>query len=103
VFSQRQRAAALGTDLVRLLGKRDSDAQAKVRASSRKARAFTLFVNAYEEAGRAATFLRWYDDDVEALVPSLFSKHVRAVPLIRARPRPRPPPRRRLRPPEAPE
>lgn len=39
-----------------------------------RARAFTLFVNAYNEARRVATFLRWWEKDADVLVPSLYAR-----------------------------
>jgi hypothetical protein len=66
--------ASIGTDLVRLLAKRDADPEAAQRASDRKVRAYTRFVTAYEEARRAIAFLRWYEGDLESIAPSLFSQ-----------------------------
>jgi hypothetical protein len=36
-------------------------------------RAYTLFVRTYDEVRRAMTYLRWDEDDVDEIVPSLFA------------------------------
>lgn len=41
-------------------------------ASDDRQRAFTLFVNAYDQARRAVTFLHWGEDVADKLVPSLW-------------------------------
>ena len=43
-------------------------------ASEERARAFTLLVNAYEQVRRAATFLRWSQDDADKMFPSLWTQ-----------------------------
>lgn len=43
----------------------------------RRQRAFTLFVRAYEECRRAATYLRWHEDDADDIAPSLWTKRNR--------------------------
>lgn len=39
-----------------------------------KQRAFTLFVRAYDEARRGLTFLRWHEDDVDDILPTIYPK-----------------------------
>ena len=41
-------------------------------AADRRARAFTLFARAYDDARRFITFLRWREGDADVIVPSLF-------------------------------
>src|SRR5262249_24691441 len=67
------RAAVLGTKLLRALGG-DGQAATLAPTAERRARAYTLLVNAYGEARRAVGFLRYYEGDVDTLLPSLFSK-----------------------------
>lgn len=41
-------------------------------ASADRARAFTLFMKAYDQLRRAATFIRWNEDDTDKYVPSVY-------------------------------
>jgi hypothetical protein len=70
-----ERAAELGPLLLVALGAREqpgmSGSNPKDPAEQR-VRAYTLFVNAYEEARRAVSYLRWHEEDVDDIVPSLF-------------------------------
>ena len=47
-----------------------SSAQA---ASDERARAYTLLVKAYDQARRAASYLRWTQNDADKVVPSLYA------------------------------
>jgi hypothetical protein len=42
-------------------------------ATDDRLRAYTLLVNAYDQARRAASYLRWVEGDVEKIVPSLWA------------------------------
>ena len=42
-------------------------------AADDRQRAFTLLVKAYDQVRRAATFVRWENDDVEKYAPSLWA------------------------------
>jgi hypothetical protein len=67
------RAGVLGPLLLAALGVREHGvAPLPSDASVLRAKAFTLFVRAYDECRRAATFLRWHEDDADTLVPSLY-------------------------------
>src|SRR5262249_38423350 len=67
------RAAVLGPLFLSALGARDhGTAVTPSDASVLRAKAFTLFVRTYDEARRAAAYLRWHEDDVDDLVPSLY-------------------------------
>ena len=39
----------------------------------RRVRAYTLFVRAYDQCRRAATYLRWGEEDADEIAPSLFA------------------------------
>ncbi|HEX4334524.1 MAG TPA: hypothetical protein VH062_01350 [Polyangiaceae bacterium] len=41
-------------------------------SSDLRTRAFTLFVNAYDQVRRAVSYLRWDDDDAGTVAPSLY-------------------------------
>jgi hypothetical protein len=69
------RAAELGALLLDALGRRrvgTDGAGQPGKDEEERLRAFWLFFWAYEDARRAVTFLRWYEGDVDTLVPSLF-------------------------------
>lgn len=44
-----------------------------------RVQAFTLFYRAYEEARRGVMFLRWYEGDAHAIVPSLYPRRPRRL------------------------
>ena len=71
------RASVLGTALLEALGTRQA-AIPSPDASDRRQRAFSLFFKVYDEASRGIAFLRWKQDDVEDIVPSLYQKTRRA-------------------------
>jgi hypothetical protein len=68
-----RRAGELGPLLLAALGAREhaTAASASGLADLRR-RTFTLFVNAYDQCRRAATYLRWDAGDADELVPSLW-------------------------------
>ncbi|WP_437535162.1 hypothetical protein WME79_13030 [Sorangium sp. So ce726] len=68
-----RRAGELGPELLAALGVREHGAApGPSEAADRRARAFTLFVDAYDQTRRAVTYLRWKEDDIEAIAPSLY-------------------------------
>lgn len=67
------RAAELGPLLLAALGVREhGPAPGPTDAADRRARAFTLFVRAYDQARRAVIYLRWDEGDADAYAPSLY-------------------------------
>jgi hypothetical protein len=60
--------------LAACLAARSPDAEEVVSAADLRARAFTRFVDVYDQARRAITYLRWVEGDVDEIVPSLFAK-----------------------------
>jgi hypothetical protein len=46
-------------------------------AATRRARAFTLFMNAYDACRRVVAFLRWNEGDADSIAPSPFLKGAR--------------------------
>lgn len=73
--SQVERASALGTELLGALGARDHAAnRVAPEALDRRNRAFTLLVRAYDDARRALAYLRWNEDDVDMIAPSLYTR-----------------------------
>jgi hypothetical protein len=64
------RAASLGPELLSAFG-RPGAAAAKKRAE-RRARAFTLMADAYDDCRRAVAYLRWNEKDADEIAPSIF-------------------------------
>ncbi|MEJ7729867.1 MAG: hypothetical protein WKG00_11665 [Polyangiaceae bacterium] len=74
------RAAALGAELITALGARflpSGEALPVAAAATRRARAFTLFMNAYDACRRVVAFLRWNEGDADSIAPSPFLKGAR--------------------------
>ena len=65
-------ATAVANALLAYVGLREQSPEARAEAAAVRARAFTLLVDAYDEARRAISFLRWRQGDVEKIAPSLF-------------------------------
>lgn len=72
-FSEVEQAEALGADLTDAVDGREQVSSVAVAAASERTRAFTLFFRAYDEARRAATFLRWHEGGSDSVVPSLYA------------------------------
>jgi hypothetical protein len=68
------RAAELAPELLVALGERGhgKTASSAAAAADRRARAFTLLVDAYDACRRAVTYLRWNEGDADLIAPSLF-------------------------------
>ncbi|HEY5961162.1 MAG TPA: hypothetical protein VIV60_31610, partial [Polyangiaceae bacterium] len=54
------------------LGLRDQTPAAKEATALNRQKAYTLFVNAYDQVRRAVSFLRWVEGDADEIAPSLF-------------------------------
>jgi hypothetical protein len=68
-----ERAGKLGPLILAALGMREQGAVVvPAEAAAKKARAFTLFVRAYDETRRAVSYLRWHERDADELAPSLY-------------------------------
>ncbi|HEX5657994.1 MAG TPA: hypothetical protein VFX59_12400 [Polyangiales bacterium] len=65
-------AEALATSILRAVGEKEQAPAVAAEATAKRARAFTLFVTAYDEVRRAVTYLRWEDGDADAIAPSLY-------------------------------
>jgi hypothetical protein len=68
-----ERATKLGQHLLRVLGLREQAPILIADATEQRVRAFTLFREAYDQARRAATYLRWNQDDADKIAPSLYA------------------------------
>ena len=66
-------AAQLAQRLVTAVGLKEQQPVATNGVTLLRQQAFTLLVNAYDEVRRAISFLRWHEQDVESIAPSLWS------------------------------
>ncbi len=66
-------AELIGDQLVNAVGTREQTPSSVADITEQRQRNFTLFLNAYDEVRRAITFLRWKEDDLESVAPSLYS------------------------------
>ena len=68
-----KRAGDLGALLLAALGVREHGVVvAPAEAADRRARAFTLFVRAYDQVRRAVGYIRWDEGDADLVAPSLY-------------------------------
>jgi len=65
------RASTLGPEILIAMGARDRPASDGLSPAEVRARAFTLFANAYDQCRRAAGYLRWNQKDAGDYAPSL--------------------------------
>lgn len=75
-WAEVQRASELGPQILVALGERDQPgikAPNPADPAQRRQRACTLFVRAYDECQRAVSYLRWHEDDVDSIAPSLWA------------------------------
>jgi len=66
-----ERASTLGPEILIALGARDRPVSDGLSPTDLRVRAFTLFINAYEQCRRAANYLRWNQQDADEFAPSL--------------------------------
>lgn len=69
------RAADLGTRLMRALGARERPvvAEGELDPAELRIRAFVLLAKHYDQIRRALTYIRWDEDDVNEIAPSIFA------------------------------
>jgi hypothetical protein len=72
-WSQVERAATLGPELIVALGQRTGFSSTPTEAKLVRAKAVSLFLTAVDQTERALTYLRWTEDDVRAYLPSPYS------------------------------
>lgn len=66
-------AELIGDQLIDAVGTREDSPANVAEITLQRQRNFTLFVNAYDEVRRAVSFLRWKEDDLERVAPSLYA------------------------------
>jgi hypothetical protein len=73
LLSELDQADTIGAQLVNAVGAREQAPAAVAEVSLQRQRNFTLFVNAYDQARRAISYLRWDQGDLEQIAPSLYA------------------------------
>ncbi len=72
-MQELEHAEQLAERLATAVGLRDQGPGAVTAASETRQRAFSLLVNAYDQLRRVLTFLRWTEDDIDQIAPSLYA------------------------------
>lgn len=67
-----EQAAVLGPQLIVALSDKPTNLSA-TEAGKARVRAFTLFVETYDQVRRGITYLRWNEKDANSIAPSLYS------------------------------
>lgn len=77
--AELDQAESYADALLTAVGEREQLPAATAAAADMRRRAFTLFLRAYAELRHAAEYLRRYDNDADAFVPSLYGPRKRRV------------------------
>lgn len=67
-----RRAEDFAERILQAVGAKEQHTEAVAEASRLRQRAYSLYFDAYDQARRAITYLRWDHDDLEEIIPSLF-------------------------------
>jgi hypothetical protein len=70
-MSELDHALKLSTVMFSIVGFRENGSDAQAATADMRARAFTVFTRAYDDARRAVIFLRWHEGDADSIAPSL--------------------------------
>ena len=76
-LTELDQAETLADRLLTAVGERDQGPAVVATSAENRQRAFTLFTSAYDNVRRVATFLRWHEEDVDEIAPSLYGKSPR--------------------------
>jgi hypothetical protein len=76
-LAELDQAETLADKLLTAVGQREQGPTVIATSAENRQRAFTLFISAYDNVRRVVTYLRWHEDDVEEIVPSLYGKATR--------------------------
>lgn len=68
-----ERGEKVATHMLRLVGLREQATEIASAATDQRDRAFKLFIDSYDQVRRALQYLRWDEDDVEDIAPSLYA------------------------------
>jgi hypothetical protein len=83
-------AETLADRLLTAVGNREQGPAVVAESAAIRQRAFTLFLQAYDDARRAVAYLRWRREDAATIAPSLYAG--RGTGRRKAAPQPEPPP-----------
>ncbi len=72
-LSELDHADVLGKQLTDAVGAREQAPAAAAEVSLQRQRNFTLFSRTYDQVRRAISYLRWDEEDVERIAPSLYA------------------------------
>jgi hypothetical protein len=73
-LGELDQAETLADRLLTAVGQREQGPAVVAASAENRQRAFKLFTSAYDNVRRVATFLRWHQDDVDEIAPSLYVK-----------------------------
>ena len=89
-LAELDRAEALSEQLLHALALRQNASSVLADAIRKRLQVFTLLANAYDQVRRAISFLRWQEDDIEQIAPSLYAgrrrRKLTSARIIRAAP-----------------
>jgi hypothetical protein len=71
--SELDAAEVLAEQLIACMNAHKQPTPQLAAAAEQRRRAFTLLASAHDEARRAISFLRWKQEDVESIAPSLYA------------------------------
>jgi len=72
-MSELDEAERLGQQLMDAVGNKEQAPARIARAQAQRQRNFTLFSRSYDQVRRAISFLRWDNDDLDQICPSLYA------------------------------
>jgi len=72
-LKELDQAETLADRILTSVGQREQGPGVVAEAAEIRQHAFTLFVSAYDHARRAVSFLRWNEEDVDEIAPSLYA------------------------------
>jgi hypothetical protein len=76
-LSELDAAEELSDKLLTAVGAREQAPAVLAEVAQQRQRFFTLFVKAYDQVRRAVSYLRWSEDDLDAIAPSLYGNRTR--------------------------
>ena len=71
-MAELDRAEVVSDLLLQAVAAREKAASSLEEATEQRLRAFTLFVNTYDQVRRAIAFIRWREGDIEEIAPSVY-------------------------------
>jgi hypothetical protein len=71
--SELDRARDIGEQIIAAVGTREQAPVLTAAQAQQRQRNFTLFANAYDQVRRAISYLRWNEDDIDDIAPSLYA------------------------------